>query len=72
MLEPADSDSNTVFESNEATFSGGIEDDHTPSVLYALTEHYGRSLPLTAIGSCLSNADAMSLSAEGARYVSVN
>lgn len=62
-LDPDDPDSNTVIESNEATFNGGIDGDYAPLLLRAYVEHPGADLTVTVIGAGLSKATSLSVAA---------
>lgn len=62
-LDPADPDSNTVLESNEVTFNGGIDGDYAPLLLRAYVDHPGADLTVTVIGAGLSSATSLSVAA---------
>jgi hypothetical protein len=63
VVAPDPADTTQVIESNEATFNGGIDADYSPAILRASVEHSGGDLAVTAIGSGLADASAMSLAA---------
>lgn len=67
-LDPDDPDSSLVIESNEATYNGGIDGEYAPTVLNVWSEHQSLQLKVTAVGSGLGVASAMSLQATDASW----
>lgn len=67
-LDPDDPDSSLVIESNEVTFNGGIDGEYAPTVLNVWSEHQSLQLKVTAVGSGLGVASAMSLQATDASW----
>jgi hypothetical protein len=62
-LDPADPDSARVIESSIATFNGGVDADFQPVLLRSSTVHRSTSFQLTVVGSGLSKAQGLTLSA---------
>jgi len=60
-LDPTDS--TRVVESNEVTYNGGVEGDYQPVILSATSTHHYGDLTVTAVGTGLSAAQGMSITA---------
>ncbi len=60
-LDPVDS--NSVIESNEVTYNGGVSDDFEPCVLRATSVHQSLQLRVTAVGTGLNGAISLSIMA---------
>ena len=65
-LDPADS--NTVIESNEATFNGGVDDPYPTALLSASSSHYRGALTVTVQGAGLDAVQTVALTAPDASW----
>lgn len=62
-LDPADPDSSTVISSNEVTYNGGVEGEYAPAILRTTSTHDTRELRVTLVGSDLTGASTLRISA---------
>lgn len=62
-LDPTDLDSSRVIESNEVTYNGGVAGSYTPTILRASSTHETAELRVTAIGTGLSAASSLRVTA---------
>jgi len=63
-IDPTDPDSARVIESNEVTYNGGVEGAYAPVILRAGSAHdTGAEIHVTAVGTGLSSADALTITA---------
>lgn len=62
-LDPTDPDSNSVIESNEVTYNGGVDADFPPALLRATTTHRTALLEVTAVGTGLAAVSSIKVAA---------
>jgi hypothetical protein len=62
-IDPADPDSGRVIESSEVTYNGGVQGTHTPTILKATSTHETRELEVSVVGSGLSAANSLRITA---------
>lgn len=62
-IDPTDPDSNRVIESPEVTYNGGVEGTYGATILRATSTHETAELRVTAVGSGLSSASSLRITA---------
>jgi len=62
-MDPTDPDSSRVVESNEVTYNGGVDGTYAPTILRASSIHQSAQLQVTAVGTGLSSARSLRITA---------
>lgn len=62
-LDPNDTSQNTVIESNEVTYNGGVEGDYAPVLLRAESTHETAELRVRVVGAWLDSVQTMKIGA---------
>ena len=65
-LDPADS--NSVLESNEVTYNGGVDGEYAPLVLRASSVHQTLQLEVSIVGANLAGASSLTIAASNGTW----